>query len=327
MKTTILKSMSLLAVASALFIISCKKEEAITPVTNNSSPTSLSGFFTGNEQAAKQIFTINANAFQTVTGVKGTKLYIPANTFKTSTGALASGNIKIELIEVQSKADMILLNKTTTSNGKLLISGGEISIKAFKNENQLTLANNNSGISVQMPSNNPNDYNMILFSGRPTTTGDVNWNLTGLNGPNNVVQPDSLPGGGYYFWVGSDSIPTDDSLGWINVDRFYNNPNNSHITINAPSGFDNTNSRVSVFFNNLYSVAPLEWKTGTNSWGTQSYTTGLPVGEQIKVIFISEVNGQFYSSITPVTISANMSLNITPTKTTSTQLTSDLGNL
>ncbi len=326
MKTKI-KSLVILAGVSIFLVSACKKEENVMPpsqVKTNTGTSSLGSFFTANEKAATQTFTIDASSYQDITGAKGTKIYFYPNTFKTPSGAIATGNITIKLIEVQTKADMILLNKTTTSNGKLLISGGEFSITAFQNGNQLTLANNSSNMYIEMASKNPGNNNMILFSGQQTSSGDVNWALTGLNGPNNTVF-DSI---GYYsFALGGDSIPTPDSLGWINCDYFYNSSNNTTITINTPANHigvgtaNMPNTRVYVFFNNLFAITQL---SGSANVFTSSST---PVGTQIKIVAISEINGQYYSSITPVTVTANLTQSITLNPTTLSALKNDINNL
>lgn len=344
MKTNIMKSLTIFAGASIIAVSACKKEENIvppSPVNTNNGTSALGSFFTANEQAATQSFTIDASTYQNIIGAKGTRIYFSPNTFKTPSGAIATGNITIKLIEIQSKADMILLNKTTTSNGKLLISGGEFSVKAFQNGSQLTLASNNSSMYVQMPSENPGSNNMILFAGQQANLdgGDVNWALTGLNGPNNVVQPDSIAGGGYSFALGSDSIPTNDSLGWTNVDQFATITNGTFITVNTPTNFHGgvwssqilPNTKVYIFFNNLNSVANLYWNSINNNWDLGPYVNlnypGFPVGSQIKIVAISEINGQYYSSITPATITSNFSLNITLNPTTAAAITNDINNL
>ncbi|NQX97024.1 MAG: hypothetical protein HRT73_03970 [Flavobacteriales bacterium] len=218
-----------------LTFYSCKKDKGtVLPIVEETTPTptpstsNLDNFFNQNILDGKQSFTIDAGIGQSISGSKGTYIYIPANSFQNNSNNIVSGNISVELIEIQTKADMIWMNKTTTSNGQLLVSGGEISIKAFQNGEQLTLSPNGS-VYISMPTNNPT--NMSLFSGTEDSSGNINWDSTTTN-----VAVDSS--GNYTFTIYSGTLGSD-SLGWINCDYFYSQTNLTTLTINPPSNHDN----------------------------------------------------------------------------------------
>ncbi|MFB0923775.1 MAG: hypothetical protein QMB65_00600 [Vicingaceae bacterium] len=307
-----------------LTFYSCKKDEdtitpvieETTPITNTptSSTSNLSDFFNQNITDNTQSFTVDASTWSSFTGSKGTYAYIPANSFKDNSGNIVSGNISIELIEIQTKADMIWMNKTTTSNGQLLVSGGELSIKAFQNGEQLTLSQNGY-VSIQMPTNNPT--NMSLFSGTEDAIGNVNWDSTGTTVPVDTS-------GGFNFTIQSGTF-SNDSLGWINCDYFYNQSNLTTLSVIPPTNHDGTNTSIYLFFNNIYSVAPAAWNS--NSSNFQSYLNSLPIGEQITIVAVSDINGQMYSSFTPITLTANHSETITLSSTTALAFQADLDNL
>jgi hypothetical protein len=307
-----------------LTFYSCKKDEdtvvpvleETTTVTNTptSSTSNLSDIFNQNILDSKQSFTIDAGLAQSISGSKGTYIYIPANSFQDNSNNLVSGNISIELIEIQTKADMILLNKTTTSNGRLLVSGGELSIKAFQNGEQLILSSS-ANVSIQMPTNNP--VNMSLFSGIEDSTGNVNWDSTGTN-----ATVDSS--GNFSFNIYSGTLGND-SLGWINCDYFYGQSNLTTLSVLVPTNHDETNTAIYLFFNNLYSVAPAWWNTTDDNF--QSYQSSLPIGEQLTIVAVSEINGQMYSSFTPITLTTNHTETITMSATTSTAFENDVNNL
>jgi hypothetical protein len=319
MKKSTIK-LSILSSIIFILLFSCKKDAVepdltvnptVNPVNNSSN---INTFFNQNIANATQSFSINASSFQWIVGAQGTTLNIQPNSFQDYMGNPISGNINIELVEIQTKADMIWLNKTTTSNEQLLISGGEVSVKAFQNGNQLILSPGGA-INISLPTNNP--VNMQLFAGNQTSNGDVNWGTTNTN-----VGVDSL--GNFNFNLYNGTLGND-SLGWINCDYFYNQANLTTVEVKTPSNFNGTNTVIYFFFNNIYAIAPAQWNNTSLSF--KSYTNSLPVGEQITIVAISELNGQLYSSFTPITLTANHSETVGLSATTSTALQTDLNNL
>jgi hypothetical protein len=312
-------NIALLIISTMLVFTSCKKDSPLPaqePISSNttSSSSNLSSFFNQNVINATQIFTINSTSGQSISGAQGTNIWIQGNSFTDYMGNPISGNISIELIEIQTKADMIWLNKTTTSNGQLLESGGEISIKAFQNGNQLILAPSGY-INVSLPTNNP--VNMQLFSGNQQTNGDINWDTTSTN----VIVDSS---GNFTFNLYNGTLGSD-SLGWINCDYFYGQGNLTTVEVNVPASFNGLNTMIYFFFNNVYAIAPAQWNNTSQTY--KSYIGSLPVGEQITIVAIGETGGQLYSSFTPTTITTNHNEVITMTATTSNALQTDLNNL
>jgi len=103
-----------------------------------------------NENIETQLFIIQGNKDTILTGKSGTILTIQKNTFANQKGDFILDNIKIELKECLTKFDMVIGNLTTTSNGKLLESGGMIYVNATSNDQQLNLATNKT-IGVELP--------------------------------------------------------------------------------------------------------------------------------------------------------------------------------
>jgi len=313
---TLFKKRHFLIFIIFISVLSCKKDQEPTPTptpppTSANVPDAISSFFNQNVTDATQSFTIDASTWQSINGTQGTSIWVAPNSFNDANGNVVNGNITIELIEVLTKADMIWLNKTTTSNDQLLISGGEISVKAYQNGNQLTLSSNGS-LSVDIPSNNQGS--MDLFSGTEDINGNINWDTT------NVPVLDS--NGGYNFML-STGITFGDSLGWFNCDIFTNFSNVTNLNVVLPTNHLGSNTACYIFFDNMYTVSKMYYASTTN----QFYVPYIPVGEQVKIVAISELNGQLYSSITPITITANHTETITLTATTSSALQTDLNNL
>jgi hypothetical protein len=132
-----------------------------------------------------QLFTINPESDTVIIGIKGTLLKINKNTFHDCKGNRITGKIEIELKEIVSENDLILSGLTTTSDGKLLETGGMIFINANQDSKQLCM-NEDNKIGVLIPVKEKN-MKMKVFSG--TLFNDtINWQnpVPLLNNPDSV---------------------------------------------------------------------------------------------------------------------------------------------
>lgn len=75
-------------------------------------------------------FAIAANADTTIFGVQGTRIFIEKGTFQFADGKPVTDSIKIGLREFYDKADMLLADLSTESDGKLLETSGMLNIAA-----------------------------------------------------------------------------------------------------------------------------------------------------------------------------------------------------
>lgn len=304
---------------ASVLVTSCQKEEIIPPPTPTSS---LGSVFTNNRNDAKQSFTLNAAVYNQFTGANGVKIMIPANSFEYANGDLVSGTINVSLIEILDQSSMILMNMPTTSDGTILVSGGQLQLTATQNGSMIYLADN-AAISVMVPTDNY-DPQMQLFAGTTDTEGNIDWSLsvdsTGTADSVGFV-PDSTGGGsgGGYFYFEWD----DPSLGWINCDYFYGSPDPlSTISITLPTGYDYTNSYVFVHFSSINSVGNANWDF--NSAFTFQNT---PIGTQVTIVCISEIDGDYFSALVPVTVTANIVVPVTMSATTLSAFETAIDNL
>lgn len=122
--------------------------------------------------------------------------------------------INLQIKELYTIKDMILNGKTTTSDGKLLTTGGQIEIIATKDGKKLQLAPY-SQFSIQVPTNNP-DPEMKIFFGEELANGDVNWQLATMqdkflgikdSSKSAIVAKEQL----------YNLLPS--KIGWINIDK------------------------------------------------------------------------------------------------------------
>ena len=85
------------------------------------------------------------------------------------------------------------------------------------------------------------------------------------------------------------------SLGWINCDRFYNNPAKSEIQCEFDSSLDITSAAIYVIFKNINSLQR-EYIEKVNRGGLSRLINQYPAGEPVKLIAVTNVGGKFYES-------------------------------
>lgn len=283
----------LMAGAILIFAASCKKEkpQPTNPDPVNPATNYAAAFFNNNLSNGTQTFTINAGQAQTITGNKGTVVHFNANSFVTASGTPVTGSIQIELVEIFSKSDMILLNKQTvgkTGNGvSQLISGGQFSIIAKQNGQQLKLA---PGMNYQIEAPAPNG-----------TTGQMGLFYGQLEGEQlEWTQADSAfvnPGTGIY-----SAFP--DSAGWVNLDYFMNTSGPlSKLSVQIPSGFTTLNTRVFVSIDGSSAMAGI-YHVDSGIFNSGDYYK-LPVGMNVHFVIISLDNNEIHAAVVPATITAN----------------------
>ncbi|MBL7900058.1 MAG: hypothetical protein JNJ99_16070 [Crocinitomicaceae bacterium] len=305
-------------IGTGLIFTGCKKDEVPPPA-----PTSnLSNVFNDNLDDAKQSFTINASTYNQFTGANGVIVAIPANSFEDASGNIISGNVSIQLIEILDQSSMILMGMPTTSNGDILVSGGQMNLTATQNGNIVYLADN-AYVSVMVPTTQF-DYNMQLFDGVAQTDGSVDWILstddsTGFSDSVSFV-PDSTGGGffgGYYGFNWTDS-----TLGWINLDYFYySGASLTNMTVDLAADYTASNTAVFLHFSNINSVASVY------NNGTDFVAYDVPENEAVTIVCISEISGQYYSAFVPVTITTNLVVPVTMNATTLTDIETAINNL
>lgn len=296
------------ALTAGLLLAGCKKDEtgspAPLPPTTVDNP--LLGLFHGHVEDATQTFTVAAATGGTITGADGVTFYFPPNAFRTPTGGMVTGAVQIELVEALTVGDMLWLNKQTLGNdgGQMrpLISGGQYYMNATQGGTQLELADNAGWVAVPAP--NGVDPNMGLFAGTLDDDGTITWDPFGNNAG---AGQDSL---NYGF--------PNDSLGWVNCDYFMGAGGvQTAVQITCPAGHTDVNTLVWLVFPDQNSMTGLYNSSGSVFSTGQYYS--LPVGLNVTVVAIAELDGAYYSSITPSIVSEGMDLQIDFSPTTLAQ--------
>lgn len=290
-----------------VLVTSCKKEEVIpAPVTNETKEdgTALKNFYSQNLNELKQIFSVDVASGATLTGVKGTKITIFPNSLLNENGQTVTGTVTVELIEIYDRATMVLANKPTMGrlpNGDVspLVSGGEYFLKITQNGEIL---NSNSGVFVQVPTNNP-DFGMTLFDGEINANGDLLW--LGVEDSIAIGQ-DTVAG----QWTNSYQF-FDNDWGWTNVDRFYSDPRpKTTLRIKLPDGFDNTNSDVYITYDGEETaLASMDIFT-EDGYFSEHYGL-IPIGLEIHVIAVTMIDDVLNYAILAEVVEDNEIITIT----------------
>ncbi|PBQ33052.1 hypothetical protein CNR22_15120 [Sphingobacteriaceae bacterium] len=125
------------------------------------------------EQISPQVFILRGNS-DTIIETKGGMVFqIPARAFINSTGNEVTEDYELEIKEALTPLDIMKAGLSTTSEGKLLETGGMFYINARKDGKNLIIpANKNIYASVP---DNTNGKKMMLFDGKRMADGQINW--------------------------------------------------------------------------------------------------------------------------------------------------------
>ncbi|MBS1661627.1 MAG: hypothetical protein JST68_11330 [Bacteroidetes bacterium] len=328
---------SLIIVATAISMFSCKKNESVPSTNNNTSQDGkVMADFKANHGPQFENFTIDASAGAVITSSKGIKYTFPAGAFVTSAGAAVTGNVTVSVKEINSAADMLLSDKPTlTRDGRMLVSYGEIFVQAVQNNNQLALKKD-SGVKVQIPAR-PNANGQQLKE-VPIWDGDstITTTLSGYDYLNTAVTIsfqtavrrgivwDQLSSNYSFFNSGNGSLDFKlDSLAqWRNCDAIlstsgtkttvlgYFNNHYNQATTQDYSGEQPT----MLFFkprnqNTLIKLYDIILNATGNHQGFYSYQASMPIGMEGTFLAMSTENGKFYADMKDVTIAAPVGTN------------------
>ncbi|MFL5730360.1 MAG: c-type cytochrome [Cytophagaceae bacterium] len=120
-----------------------------------------------------QFFDIDAKEDRVVEGKNGTVVILPKGCFKDSQGNVVEGDITLEIAEADHLEDLLLSNLTTTSEGKLLESGGILYVNATRDGEKLTI-NPENPIYIEIL-NKEGKKDMMFYKGVRDGKGATDW--------------------------------------------------------------------------------------------------------------------------------------------------------
>ncbi len=250
-------------------------------------------------------FIINNRRDTVIYGKEGTRLAIPANAFA------SDGEVILLISEFYSIDDMVSHKLTTTCNGRQLVTSGMIYLDARDKNDQLVDLKKGTVLRLDMP-NPRNQKEMELFYGYEyyrnnitTVIDSINWSRTNqpfANANKSLRSYDTVkikdyknPDYPYDYYLGdsiglarkqgeTDSISLQrfgvniNRLGWINCDRFYNDPR-PRVDLIVDLGDNPDNYSTLLVFENLASIMP-----PSSRQGNSIRFSNLPQGEPARIV-------------------------------------------
>lgn len=297
-----------LLIISSISLISCKKDriedENPPPEKDYQDPDT----YLDSKKQEEQEFEITQDGTGPVTGNQGTNIWIDKACLMFPDSGVVEYPFIIKLVELYTAKDMIYYQMPTVAGGKIMETEGEIRVRAFKDNTELTLKPSCS-YQVEMPSAAPKTYLRVHYGF--DNSGIVDW----TDDPSNLGVTSTLNPVFDATSVGHKALIA--ILGWINAG--FQVGDGTGFTINYTSSTDD-----------LINVATFcylpNYKTVMQVYSQISGP--LPGGETVKTIgFAQNSGGILFSFDDEFSLSADKTLNVTLTETTDAALTTLLDGL
>jgi hypothetical protein len=257
-------------------------------------------------EPVKDSIEISSANFAYLTTSAGLQCGFPPLCCVNAAGQTVTGKIQVELFVIKKKGDMVLMNKPTSSNNRMLVSAGEIFIRLKKDGQEINLV---PGAKVQIRYVDlPISSSMKLFFGEEPAAGQFNW-IPNADSINNFVNY-----GQQVYEI------TTNHLRWINLDYFYDTTGitRTAVSVKLPSNYTNANTTAFLVFKELRSV--LRMNAEVNE---RRFISGkVPNGKTAWVVVMSKQGNDYFfakESVTTglnVTTSGVQSISLTPVKST-----------
>ncbi len=243
--------------------------------------TSSSPIFELKHALNRDVFldSIDCTLGGTITTSEGLTIILAAQSLLLPTGLPASGKIYIESMLINQKGDMVKMDRPTTSNDRLLISGGEVFVRMRKDADELHLA---PGKKVYVKYADPAPSTaMKVFFGDETNINQFNW----LPAQDSSSVNASSQGGLIGYVISSGN------LRWINCDRFSDTTGQRvNVVASLPIDYTNANTSVYLVFHDIQSVMTMYGDPGTKKFSSVK----VPVGKIVTVVSITKKGSNSY---------------------------------
>jgi len=244
-------------------------------VVSRSEYHSFSGFLDTTKMKSK-IVIINQSESNYITG-DFVRIYVPENAFDCT-----CEKIKFELKEYFELSDLLFSGLTTTSDDKLLETGGMLYLAAFCNSKRITLS---KSINIQWVYEISQD-GFQGFSGA-LTRKMINWEVD-----KNILLRNPVLTSDEDSWEEEDGrsnidrlLITTKELGWINADKFLQVQNATQLIVKTKKY--NAKTYVRLIFEDTKSILPGYF---INSDKTRVEFSKIPSGKDSKLLIYEIVN-------------------------------------
>lgn len=172
-----------------------------------------------NLQRAPQVVTLNSkNDLPFITAAGNSIDFSIDGFYRTKNFSPVDFPVRLEITELLSVKDIILHQKPTVSNGKLLTTDGQIKVQAFKDQDELQVFQGALQINMNGIFPGQGDPDMLLFLGKETE-GRFNWQVDSstCSVEKGRLYCQNISTTGTSGW---DYVLFPYQLGWINIDKF-----------------------------------------------------------------------------------------------------------
>ncbi|MGJ4789867.1 hypothetical protein [Leptospira koniambonensis] len=126
-----------------------------------------------------QVFFIQAGKDSQVKGEEGTIIHFPLGSLLGENGRPLVGEVRVELSEYYSNADILLSGLTTTSGEKSIETKGMIRLEVYSSEGQKAKVNKGNPVRVEFK--NPMEPGYEIFYGKKKEDGSLDWTNDSLS--------------------------------------------------------------------------------------------------------------------------------------------------
>lgn len=255
------------------------------------------------DSAIMQEFKIDPCYESNILGNQRTTVVFPENAFYTDCSLASCQELTVQLWEYYQISEIIEAGLTTTSNGKILETGGMIYIRVLCNGKEIKLRKEKK-VKIIMPT----EYNkkFEVFNGN-IRQEIVNWKIDEKEKVENL----ETEGGGDFeegYWTEEErilgSIMESSSLGWINLDLFYENENIQDLFVQVEKITEKTT--VLMVFHDMKSILPGGF---FNPLKAVKFG-GIPRGKEVTIIAFHKDGNEMLAGTTTTTVGLSRTENI-----------------
>lgn len=279
-----------------MIIVSCSKESnnpLELPVT--SKYNAVEDFLAANE-VKSQSFNFEGSTGGVFTAEQGTEIFIPAYSFVTESGFPIAEKVTLEFKEIYKKSDMVLSAKPTIQwDGRPLKSEGEFFLKATFDGDAVQLAPGASIVVVPNTFGLPSDTNMEAFTAQ---MNPFSWiPATGASVVDSVFNR---------LFIGQLLNPKDSGT-WYNCDdgSLFDAYQQTTLALHQNDATYLYDTQVFLVFDDINTVLQLD------NTGNDFKFDFAPVGLNCMAVALGVKEGILYSSIVPITIAPNQTIEFT----------------
>ncbi|TGL64308.1 hypothetical protein [Leptospira sarikeiensis] len=176
-----------------------------------------------------QVFLIQADKDSQVKGEEGTIIHFPSSSLLGEDGKPLVGEVRVELSEYYSNADILLSGLSTTSGEKAIETKGMIRLEAYSSEGKKVRINKRNPLSIEFKNSPEPGYE--IFYGKKKEDGSLDWTNDSLGWNSDIsfapAKTKAQATSPYPYSETDGSIRINEregftlyNFGWINCDRF-----------------------------------------------------------------------------------------------------------